>query len=98
MLLKVKYLLVILIGFLSIFILCALELLVQPLDLHVQVLLLVAQLVEFLLGVLAAADFGAELGVGEVAELVVQVFEGVDEIVLVLLDFLLVTINVWVVL
>lgn len=98
LLLKVEYLLVVLISLLCVLILCALELLVESLDLHVQVLLFVPQLVKLLLGILPPADLPTELGVREVPELRIKVLQCVDEVVFVLLYLLLVAIDIWVVL
>ncbi len=98
MLLQREDLLVVLVGFLSVLILCLLEVIVESLDLEVELLFLVAEAVELALLAQCILDVLPELPVGQVPQLIVQKLQSVDEVVLVRLDLPLVALHVRVVL
>jgi hypothetical protein len=93
-----KDLLIVLIGFLSVFVLGTLEFLIQTLNLDVEVLFLVAETLELALRLEASTDVGFEGGVGELTHFGIELLKEVDQVVFIGLDFFLVALHVWVVL
>lgn len=97
-LLQLQNLLVVLVGFFSIFILGLLEFFIQPLDFLIEVLLLDAKPVELPLSLETVLDVSPVLRERKLSQLGVELLQLLDQVVFIGLDFLLISVNIGVVL
>jgi hypothetical protein len=98
LLLESEDFLVVFVCLLGVFVLSALEFVIEAFDLMIELLFLVAEAVKLALLTQLVLDILPELPIGKVSQLGIEELQTVDQVVLVLLNLILVSIYVGVVL